>query len=191
MDDSLQHHGQRHVDASLGETLLIALADKLDGLEHFLVASPDVLPLHYDFCRPGPRNSQSAPRISPFSLSLSSFSGIAKNLGTCEAMKDSSGASSKKREMCRLHLEEPSDWELCAALWRNWPSIAPLKDADPELRHRINHRIWVSENIFLHETTGPCSWEDMCPDHGALQPLRPSCISAFLLCWSSLEDHGC
>ena len=41
----------------------------------------------------------------PFSLFLSSFSG-AKNLGICEAMKDSHGASSKNRET-KEHLEEP------------------------------------------------------------------------------------
>ena len=44
---------------------------------------------------------------------LSFFLGHAKNLGICEVTKDSSGASSKKREeegcICGLHLEEPLD----------------------------------------------------------------------------------
>ena len=37
------------------------------------------------------------------------FFGSTKNLGICEAAKDCSGASSKKREK-KEHLEEPSDW---------------------------------------------------------------------------------
>ena len=78
-----------------------------------------------------------------FCLSFSFF-GSAKNPGICEAVKDSSSAFSKNREK-KEHLEEPSDWDsLRTALWRNWPSNAPLKDADPELRHskwlREQHR---------------------------------------------------
>ena len=60
---------------------------------------------------------------------LSFFFGHTKNLERCETMKDRSGASSRNRE--KEHLEEPSDWDrLHAALWRNWPSNAPLKDPD-------------------------------------------------------------
>ena len=67
-------------------------------LEHFLVASPDVLPLRHHFCRPGPRKWRSTPRdVAIFSLSFFFF-GHAKNLGICEATKDRSGASSRNRE---------------------------------------------------------------------------------------------
>ena len=66
---------------------------------------------------------------SPFSLSW--------DHGICEATKDHSGASSKRRSICGLHFEEPLNWDsLRAALWCNWPSNAPQKDADPELRHK-------------------------------------------------------
>ena len=53
------------------------------------------------------------PYVVIFSLSLFFF-GRTKNLGICEATKDSSGASSKNRlkkkegRICGLHLEEPS-----------------------------------------------------------------------------------
>ena len=42
----------------------------VEPLEHFLVASPDVLLLHHDFCRPGPWKWRSTPRdVAIFSLS--------------------------------------------------------------------------------------------------------------------------
>ena len=56
---------------SFRETLLsVSAVVKCDGLtlEHFLVWSPDVLPLRHDFCR-------------PFSLFLSSFLGTQRILG--------------------------------------------------------------------------------------------------------------
>ena len=59
--------------------------------------------------------------------------GHAKNLGICEAM------SSKKREnkgACVGCMEEPLNWDsLREAECYKWPSNAPPKDADPELRH--------------------------------------------------------
>ena len=95
-------------------------------LEHFLVASPDVLPLRHDFCRPDPQQWWSMP----CDVTLFSF------LLNFRARKESwdmwalEGASSKKKEK-KEHLEEPLNWDnLCAALWRSWPSNAPLKDAD-------------------------------------------------------------
>ena len=46
----------------------------------------------------------------------------------------------KRRSICGLRLEEPSDWDdLHTALLRNWPSNAPPKDADPELRHSYSN----------------------------------------------------
>ena len=58
--------------------------------------------------------------MSLFSTFLSSFFGRANNLGICEATKDSSGASSKKREK-KEHLEEPSNRDSHRELlWRNW-----------------------------------------------------------------------
>ena len=54
--------------------------------------------------------------MSPFFSFSFFFSGRTKNPGICEAMKDSSVASSKNREK-KEHLEEPSDWDsLHAAL---------------------------------------------------------------------------
>ena len=62
-------------------------------LEHFLVASPDVLCLRHVFCRPGSRKWRSTPRgVVFFSFSFFFF-GRTKNLGICEAMKDSSWRS--------------------------------------------------------------------------------------------------
>ena len=66
--------------------------------------------------------------MSPFSLSFLFFKRT-KNLGICEATKDRSDASSKNREK-KEHLEEP-------ALWRNWPSNAPLKDSEAELKRSM------------------------------------------------------
>ena len=102
----------------------------VEPLEHFLVASPDVLPLGHDFCHPGPWKWRSTPRdVAIFSLSFFFF-GSAKNLGICESTKDRSGVSSRNREK-KEHLEEPSDWfSLHVALWCYWPSNAPLKDAE-------------------------------------------------------------
>ena len=48
--------------------------------------------------------------MSPFSLFLYSFFGCTNNLGIYEAMKDRSGASSKKREK-EEHLEERLNWD--------------------------------------------------------------------------------
>ena len=77
----------------------------VEPLEYFLVASPDVLPLCHDFCRPGPRKWRSTPRdVAIFSLSIFFF-GCAKDLGICEATKDRSYASSNNREK-KEHLEE-------------------------------------------------------------------------------------
>ena len=68
----------------------------VEPLEHFLVASPDVLPLRHDFCCPGPRVAIYATRCRHF-LSLFFFRRT-KNLGIREATKDRSSASSKTRE---------------------------------------------------------------------------------------------
>ena len=74
-------------------------------LEHFLVASPDVLPLRHHFCRPGPRKWRSTPRdVAIFSLSFFFF-GWAKNLGICKTTSDRSSASSRNREK-KEHLGE-------------------------------------------------------------------------------------
>ena len=85
--------------------------------------------------------------MSPFSLFLSSFSGTQTILTICEATKNPSGASSKKRER-EEHLEEPSDWDsIHTTLWHNWSSDAPLKDADPELR--LSYGLSVSYQTVL------------------------------------------
>ena len=58
----------------------------------------------------------------------------------------------KEGRICGLHLKEPSNWEsLYAALLRNWPSNAPLKDADTEVRH--------SNSLML--VTGSSTWHLM------------------------------
>ena len=97
--------------------------------------------------------------ISPFTFFLSSFTGM-KNPGICEAMKDHRSASSKRRKrrsICGMHLEEPLNWNgLCAALWRNWPSIAPPRDAVPELRRNMCVKLciyWVFKPIAV-----PFTW---------------------------------
>ena len=67
--------------------------------------------------------------MSPFSLFLSSFSDAQRILGYA-----------RPRSIAVVH---PPKWEkrrsiwrsLRAALWRNWPSNAALKDAESELRH--------------------------------------------------------
>ena len=88
---------------SFRETLLTSSA--VEPLEHFLVVSPDVLSLRYNFCRPGPRKWRSTPRdVAIFSLSFFFF-GHKKNLRICEATKDRNSASSRNREQ-KEHLEE-------------------------------------------------------------------------------------
>ena len=68
----------------------------------------------------------------------------ATNLGICEATRDSSGASSKKREKkAGLHSKEPSNWDSL--------QMRPVKDADPELRH----------NNSLMLVTGSSTWHLM------------------------------
>ena len=77
--------------------------------------------------------------MSPFSLFRSSFSGVQRILGHVRPRRIVAvqpPKRGKRRSICGLHLEELSNWDsLCEALWCNWPSNAPLKDADPELRH--------------------------------------------------------
>ena len=67
------------------------------------------------------------------------FSGIQRILGYVRPWRIAAvrpPKTGKRRSVCGQHLEEPSDWDrLRAVLWCNWPSDAPLKDADPELRH--------------------------------------------------------
>ena len=137
-------------------------------LEHFLVASPDVLSLRQDFCR-------------------SSFSGSQRILGYVRPQRIVAlhpPIRGKRRSICGLHLEESLDWDrLHVALWRNWPSNAPLKDVDPELRHsmclcaevlRINLKIlywllfkslhslalYISELLTPHSTPRPLRSEN-------------------------------
>ena len=66
---------------------------------------------------------------------LSSFSGTQIILGYMRPWRIVAVHPPKTGKR-RPRLEEPSDWDsLRAALWRNWLSNAPLKDAEPELRH--------------------------------------------------------
>ena len=80
-----------------------------------------------------------------FSLSFF-FIGRAKNLGICEAAKESSGASSKNREK-KEHLEEPLDRDsLQKLLWRmqtlNWDTAtALLLEVKGENPYLLNHRV--------------------------------------------------
>ena len=69
--------------------------------------------------------------------------GLAKNLGTCEATKDSSHASSKKRAFVELYSEEPSNWDsLRAALWRNWTSNAAPEGCSPWMNSGSTKQQW-------------------------------------------------
>ena len=109
--------------ASPSETLFTSSA----VLEHFLVASPDVLPLRHDFCRPGPQKWQSTPRdVTIFSVSFFFF-GHAKNLGICE--EDRSGASSKtgKRRSNWRSLQIGTTFTPCWHMQTlNWDTAAVL-----------------------------------------------------------------
>ena len=68
-------------------------------------------------------------------------------------MKDRSDASSKNREK-EEHLEEPSDWDnLHTAYWCNWPSNAPLKDADQNWDTSFVYN--VSPTPVNYPQTGP------------------------------------
>ena len=119
----------------------------VEPLEHFLVASPDVLPLCHDFCRSGPQKWRSTPHdVTIFSLSLFFF-GHAKNLGMCEAMTDSSSESSKKKEKKELWIG--TDFTQCCDVIGL--QMCPLKDADPELRHSkwLNCPLWVNLSFNL------------------------------------------
>ena len=69
----------------------------VESLEHFLVASPDVLPLRHDF--------DLRHAMLPFSLFLSSFSGVQRIMGYVRPRRIV--ASSKNGEK-KEHLEEPS-----------------------------------------------------------------------------------
>ena len=122
-------------DKSFRETLLTRqplLNGTVQPLEHFLVASLDVLPLRHDFCRPGPQKWRSTPRaVAIFSL-FSFFFGHAKILEYVRPWRVVAvrlPKTGKRRSVCGLHLEEPLNWgRACTALWRHWPSV-------PELRH--------------------------------------------------------
>ena len=76
--------------------------------------------------------------MSPFSLFLSSFLGAKRLLGYLRPWRIvvmHPPGRGNRRNIRGLHLE-PSDRDsLHVALWHNWSSNAPLKDADPELRH--------------------------------------------------------
>ena len=67
--------------------------------------------------------------VAIFSFSFLFF-GRAKNLGTCEATKDHSGASSRKQGKEGASGGASDSDSLHTALWHKWPSNAPLKDAD-------------------------------------------------------------
>ena len=113
--------------------------------------SRNVLLLRHDFCCPGPRKWWSTSRdVALFSLSFFS-SGCAKNLGICEAAKDSSRASSKKRE------REEHLWAAFGGAFRLGQPLAcdvitsnaPPKDADPELRHSMDGSEWRRDKKML------------------------------------------
>ena len=75
------------------------------------------------------------------------FYGCAKNLGICEATKDDSGASSKNSE------KKQRLWAASGGAFRlgcNWPSNAPSKYANPELRHSK----WVETAFFFTNHRG-------------------------------------
>ena len=73
--------------------------------------------------------------MSPFSLfSFFFFSGTQRILDYVRPRKIVAvhpPKPGKRRSLCGLHLEEPSHWDCLRTAWRhNWPSNAPLKDAD-------------------------------------------------------------
>ena len=95
------------------------------------------------FVPPKARHSDSLSHM------MSPFFGRAKNLGICEAAKDSSSASSKKREKKAAFV---------SCIWRSlrFGTIAlrcgviglqmwPSKDVDPELGHSHRHAIGISK----------------------------------------------
>ena len=91
-------------------------------------------------------------------LFLSFFFRCGKNLGICEATKDGSVASSKKREK-KEHLKEPSNWDSCrTALWRDWPSNPPPKDADPELRQQMFQHFYTRNHRLCFRRHQEISW---------------------------------
>ena len=86
-----------------------------------------------------------------------SFFFFKENLWICEATKDSSGASSKEREkrarFVGCILDQPLDRDsLRMALWPNWPSNAPPKDAHPELRHSNSEGANYEQNSLRHHS---------------------------------------
>ena len=98
-------------------------------MKHFLVASPDVLPLRLDFCHPGPRTWQSASRDA--AIFFLSFSGVQRILGYVRPRRIVAVHPPERRKR-RLHLEEPSNWDslLQMLLWRmqtlNWDTAGDM-----------------------------------------------------------------
>ena len=117
-----------------------------------MVAPPDILPLNHDFRHPGPQKWRSTPHdVTIFSLFFFFF-GCAKNLEICEAAKDSSRASSKKREK-----KEHLNWDsLRVALWHNCPLNVASEGCRPwfETHHLtdISIPIW----LYSHRCFGTC-----------------------------------
>ena len=65
--------------------------------------------------------------VYQFPFFLSTLSGVQRILGHVRPRRIVASKNREKKE----HLEEPSDWDrLHVALWRSWPSDAPLKDAE-------------------------------------------------------------
>ena len=116
--------------------------------------------------------------MSSFSLFLSSFSGAQRILGYVRPRRIVVVHPPKTGKR-RPHLEEPSDWDgLRAALRRNWPSNAPLEDADPRLRHScLRLAVFLCSGLIFQNPSGliavRADWlliEEWKQHHGGMMP---------------------